>query len=236
MGLYMSNSRYNEEEKIYLNYFYPFNENKQPVLKNKLNIKNQIELDIAESEIIAAMSPSRPKLTTFSLKEIQAIHKHLFMQVYDWSGEIRNYTTGRGEVSFARPETIESYYNSAIYKKLRNENYLIGTTRDHFVSRCAYFLNEFNAIHPFIDGNGRMTRIFLTDLAEKNKLKINIEHIKKDDWYKAMEVGFYTGNTELIEKEIKNCMKIAMSLELNEKMSINKTISKNKSEKQSLKL
>lgn len=225
MGLNMSNRRYDEEEKISLKYFYPYKDNEQPVLKNKLNIKDQTALDIAETNIISAVFSSRPKLNSFSLKEIQQTHKYLFMQIYDWGGKIRDYTTGRGKTSFARPEMIESYYNSVIFNKLKNENYLIGTNQDTFIKRCAYFLNEFNAVHPFIDGNGRMTRIFLTDLAEKSGYKLNTEFIKKDDWYKAMEVGFTTGNTELIENEIKKCFKISMSLTLQEQQLQNKTSS-----------
>lgn len=206
MGLNMSNRRYDEEEKISLRYFYSYKNDEQPVLKNKLNIQNQIDLEIAENKIVSAMYLSRPELNSFSLKEIQAVHKHLFGQIYAWGGKIRDYTTGRGKMSFARPEMIKSYYDREVYQKLKNENYLIGTPQDNFIKRCAYFINEFNAIHPFIDGNGRITRIFLIDLAKKNSHQFNTEHIKKEDWYSAMEIGFLTGNTELIQKEIKKCL------------------------------
>ncbi len=121
------------------------------------------------------------------------------------AGEIRNYTTGRGAAPFARPEMIEGFYNSEIHNKLKENNFLIGSDKKEFIEKAAFFINEFNAIHPFIDGNGRLTRILLEDLAQKSGHEININLINKDSWYKAMEIGFVTGETNLIQKEISKC-------------------------------
>lgn len=198
----MSNKRYEEENNIYLRYFYPYKKGEQPVLINKFGITDQKKLDLVENDIVISLMPTRPKLKQFSLMEIQKIHKYLFGKIYDWAGEIRNYTTGRAVIPFARPELISTFYESAILKNLKKENFLIGTNKSEFINRASFFINEFNAIHPFIDGNGRITRIFLQDLAEISKHKLDIQSITKDSWYNAMENGFLTGETKEIEKEI----------------------------------
>lgn len=205
----MSNRRYAEEEKIAERYFYPQSKDCSPVLINKLNIKEQILLEIEENNIINAMTASRPKLDTFSLNEIKAIHQHLFSPIYHWAGKLRDYTTGRAEIPFARPERIESFYQKQIFEKLKNDDYLIGSHQEEFIQKSAYFINEFNAIHPFVDGNGRLTRIFLSDLAEKSGHQINLKFIDKENWYKAMEIGFLNVDTTLIQQEIRKCINIA---------------------------
>ncbi|MDG6895712.1 Fic/DOC family protein [Volucribacter amazonae] len=159
----MSNSRYLAEEINASKYFYAgiF----PPVLKNKLNIKQAEELAKRENEIIMINFPLRPILTKFTLQEIQTVHYSLFRDIYDWAGKLRDYTTGRGNVPFARPEMIESFYHKQIFLALQQENYLQNCAKSKFIKKSAYFINEFNAIHPFIDGNERLTRIFLQDLA-----------------------------------------------------------------------
>lgn len=205
----MSNRRHLAEEKIFQKYFYPTDKDEMPVLVNKLGIVEQDKLDMAEAKITAALMPSRPKLNHFSLNEIKAIHKHLFHPIYAWAGNLRDYTTGRSEIPFARPELIERFYQKQIFEQLKKDDYLIGYGQTDFIKKSAYILNEFNAIHPFIDGNGRITRIILADLAEKAGYKINTEHITQENWYKAMEVGFLQVDTFLIEQEIAQCIKAA---------------------------
>lgn len=199
----MSNRRYCEEETKFHRYFDESIE--PPILLNKLGIKNHSELEKVENEITVSLAISRPKFDKFTLKEAKAIHKHLFGPLYKWAGKIRDYTTGRGATPFARPEMIESFYKTQIFDKLKLQSYLIGSSQDEFIRSTAYFINELNAIHPFIDGNGRITRIFLMDLAEKSDHIINTDFLKKETWYPAMEKGFLTGKTDLIEQEIYSC-------------------------------
>ncbi|MFC1098370.1 Fic/DOC family protein [Pasteurella multocida] len=202
----MSSRRYDEEEASYLSHVYPHKNGETPVLVNKLGIRDQAKLDVYESKIIVSLMPSRPKLVDFSLEEIKDVHHHLFKDIYPWAGELRNYTTGRAIIPFARPEMIESFYKKEIYDKLKKENYLQDCDQNEFSRRAAFFINEFNAIHPFIDGNGRLTRIFLEDLAEKNGYTININLINKENWYLAMENGFLTGEIDDLHKEIAACI------------------------------
>jgi len=137
------------------------------------------------------------------MKEMKDVHRHMLGSVYEWAGETRNYTTGRGAAPFAKPEYIESFVGTLI-KDLRKENFLKGTNKDPFAKRAAHYENELNAAHPFIDGNGRLPRLFLKDLASQAGYKLEIAALEKNDgaWYKAMEYGFVSGDSGLIAKEI----------------------------------
>ena len=193
-------TRSNQEQAIYSSLVYPGTE----VLRNKLGITNQTDLDNAEAEIVALCEPTRPTFKKFTLSEMQAAHKHLLGGLYDWAGQIRTYTTGRGAASFARPEYIESYFESAVLKPLQRENYLKGTGREQFTERSAHFANEANAVHPFVDGNGRITRLFLKDLALLAGFNLDIKRLEANNgaWYAAMKEGFEQGDATQLKNEI----------------------------------
>ena len=177
------------------------------VWKNKHGITEQGELSEAEASLFASRSMRRPRLRKFTLSEMCAIHKHIFGELYEWAGKLRSFTTSRGHDTFARPEFIESYFKSAVTQPLEQENYLIGTTRGEFARRAAYFVTEVNATHPFTDCNGRLTRIFLQDLALKAGHEIDIQRIasRKEVWYGVMRDAF-NGNARGLENEILSAM------------------------------
>lgn len=188
------------EQAIYDSLVYPGSE----VLRNKLGITHQALLNEAEAEIAGLCEPTRPTFQKFTLAEMQAVHKHLLGDLYDWAGKIRTYTTGRGAASFARPEYIESYFETQIHQPLQREKYLKGCAREPFAARAAHYASEVNAVHPFIDGNGRITRLFLQDLAAQAGYTLDIARLQANPgaWYEAMRVAFDRGDTSLLQQEI----------------------------------
>jgi cell filamentation protein len=192
------------EQAIYDSLVYPGSD----VLRNKHGITDQAELDRIEARAVSLREPTRPSFKKFTLAEMQAVHKHLLSGVYDWAGQLRTYTTGRSAASFARPEHIESYFESAVLKPLQREGYLKGSSPEQFAERGSYFASEINAVHPFIDGNGRTTRLFLKDLALQAGHQLDIVRMEanKGAWYQAMKEGFERGDTSNLKKEILNAL------------------------------
>lgn len=191
------------EAQTYDSLFYPDDGSRVPI--NKLGLKNWSDLEQAETTIILRKMQELPEeAQEISFKGLKALHKYLFEDVYDWAGKPRTYTTGRGEAAFARPEFIESEMER-IFKELIKENYLQNLDLNKFAERAAYYVNEINAVHPFIEGNGRTQRLFLTELVEKAGYEFSLEQaqITKDEWYKASEEGFYQSNdktTKIIKR------------------------------------
>ncbi len=94
----------------------------------------------------------------------KAIHRHLFRDLYSWAGKGRKYTTGRGSIPFAVPEHIGGWMQQE-FNALAGDGYLVGKSLDEFAVAAAKDVNEINAAHPFIDGNGRTQRFWLRMLA-----------------------------------------------------------------------
>ena len=132
-------------------YFYPGT----TVLKNKLGIKNENALTIAEKEITSIkllMLYNMPILDTFDFDNLCKIHRIIFSDIYEWAGNIR---TGdffsKGNSIFCRGQYIIKSANT-IFSDLAKENYLIGLNKQNFIERMAFYMGEINALHPFRDG------------------------------------------------------------------------------------
>lgn len=95
---------------------------------------------------------------------MQAIHRHLFGDIYPWAGQIRSVDISKGETRFASHEQIESYAPK-ITGPLAREQFLQNLDPQEFSERAGYYLGELNVLHPFREGNGRAIREFVGQLA-----------------------------------------------------------------------
>lgn len=162
----MSQQRSSREEAIYDRVMYPGPEPRVPV--NKLGIREWAALERKETEIVERRIKSGlpPEALELSYAGLKAMHRHMFQDIYQWAGEERTYTTGRNEaVPFAPPEHITSWMGKQ-FAQLAKDNYLRGLDAVAFAEKASAFVNEINAAHPFIEGNGRVQRLFLQRLAE----------------------------------------------------------------------
>lgn len=172
-------------------------------LKNKFGITNQKILEKAEA-ISAEVALSKGLSATaldISVNGLKQMHKELFGSVYDWAGEFRDYTTGRG-APFCVPQFIEPSLNK-IYKKV-NQEIQPNMEKETFVKSAAEFIGELNSIHPFIDGNGRTQRQSLDRLAIKAGYTINSEKLNRKEWYEAAKECHLTASYKGFEKIISN--------------------------------
>jgi cell filamentation protein len=119
------------------------------------------------------------KLSSFevgTIKGLQQIHEYLFGDLYDFAGKIRSKNISKGGFTFA----------SAIYllSGLAEIEKMPETTFEDIVKKYV----EMNIAHPFMEGNGRSTRIWLDLILKKNLKKcIDWEKINKQDYFNAME-------------------------------------------------
>ena len=150
-------------------------------MDNKLGITNQN--DLAREEKITKLKAlelfDSKKINDFEVgtfKGLSQIHKYLFEDVYSFAGEIRKVNIAKGNFRFASVLYLED-----ILKKIDN------MPHDNFDNIISKYV-EMNVAHPFREGNGRSTRIWL-DMILKNNLNkvVDWSKINKEDYLLAME-------------------------------------------------
>lgn len=101
------------------------------------------------------------------IKSLQQIHAYLFGGLYDFAGKIRTKTIAKGKTLFCLAEHLHNY--------LKIVEAMPETTFDEIVDKYV----EMNAAHPFMDGNGRSTRIWL-DMIFKKRMRVCVDWSKID--------------------------------------------------------
>jgi len=176
------------------------------VLENKLNITNQLELNKAEEKISKQKAKqlfesgeiNRVEVGTF--KGLAQIHAFLFGDIYDFAGRLRDVNIAKGNFRFAPlmylPQSLEN---------------IDAMPQDNFEKIIEKYV-EMNIAHPFREGNGRATRIWL-DLILKKELKqvIDWNAVDKEDYLSAME------RSVVKDVEIKQLLKTALTDKINDR-------------------
>ena len=118
---------------------------------------------------------------------LQQIHAFIFGGLYDFAGKIRTKTIAKGDTLFCLAEHLQNY--------LQTVEKMPETSFDEIVDKYV----EMNMAHPFMEGNGRSTRIWL-DLIFKKQLKICVDwsKINKKDYLDAM-IASHTDNARIRE-------------------------------------
>ena len=146
----------------------------------------------------------RPIRGKYDLKHLQAIHKYIFQDVYEWAGEIRKVDIAKGNM-FCNVRFLSSQA-AEIFGKLKEEDYLQGLEEDDFIRQLAYYFSEINALHPFREGNGRSQRQFIRCLALHNGYVVNFANASKEEMMKASEDSFLC-NYRAMEQLFKKCIR-----------------------------
>lgn len=150
------------------------------VLKNKLGIIDSHDsLNYAEGKItlneLIINQEKILKLDALQPSSLFKIHEIIFDKVFDWAGKPRTVSISKEGFRFANPQFINSLMNELFNKPMKTFSDII------------FVYNELNIIHPFRDGNGRATRVWL-NLALQQVLNKNIafDEISRKQYLDAM--------------------------------------------------
>jgi cell filamentation protein len=171
------------------------------VLTNKAGITDQDLLDEYEGDFTAIRHlelMQNPVEGAFDLAHLCKIHQHLFQDVYDWAGEIRSVDIIRGDSRFCNVRQIRSYSNT-LFSALAGEKYLLNLEPEVFASRLAHYLSEINAIHPFREGNGRVQRLFISQVAKHAGYALDFSALDQAALYPVMQASFLGNERPLSE-------------------------------------
>jgi cell filamentation protein len=144
----------------------PYLDLQSGVLRNRLGITDakqlrQVEAELTASRIYDVIRDAIPG--RYDLTHLRAFHRHIFQDLYDWAGELRTVSIGRGRL-FSLPQHLEADADE-LFSWLARSEHLRGRDRDTFVDDLTELFADLNALHPFRDGNGRTQRAFLGQLA-----------------------------------------------------------------------
>jgi cell filamentation protein len=175
-------------------------------LENKLNITHQVELAKAEEKISKQKAKqlfdsgdiTKVEVGTFS--GLSYIHAYLFEDIYDFAGKIREVNIAKGNFRFAPLMYLEV--------SLKHIDTMPQSNFDEIIEKYV----EMNIAHPFREGNGRATRIWL-DLILKTEIKqvVDWNCVDKDEYLSAMQ------RSVVKDVEIKVLLKQALTDKINDR-------------------
>jgi cell filamentation protein len=175
-------------------------------LKNKFGITDSAELarveeKISKTKAIALFESGA--LDTFEVgtfKGLSAIHKYLFDEIYDFAGKIRTVNIAKGNFRFAPVMYLEA--------ALEHVGEMPQKTFDEIIEKYV----EMNVAHPFREGNGRSTRIWLDAILKKElHFVVDWSRVDKEDYLLAME------RSPIKDTEIKVLLKNALTDQVNDR-------------------
>lgn len=173
-------------------------------LENKLGIDNSAELARDEERISKIKAVEMFETGFFNnldagkFSSLSQIHKYLFEDIYPFAGEIRKENIAKGNFRFAPVMYLKN--------SLEYIDNMPQSTFDEIIDKYA----EMNVAHPFREGNGRSTRIWL-DLILKKELGVVVDwsRVNKEDYLLAME------RSPVKTVEIKQLLKNALTDDIN---------------------
>ena len=183
------------------------------MLENKLNITNQQEL-AREEERITKLKALKlfdtneiENIEVGTYKGLSKIHKFLFEDIYSFAGKIRKENIAKGNFRFASCMYLED-----VLKKI---DYMPQTSFEDIVKKYV----EMNIAHPFREGNGRSTRIWLDMILKKELNKVvDWSKVDKEDYLLAME------RSPVKDTEIRLLLQNALTDKVNDRLMFMKGV------------
>ena len=175
-------------------------------LENKMGITDSTELARVEEKISKKKALELFELgllDTFEVgtfKGLSAIHRYLFDEIYDFAGKLRTVNIAKSGFRFAPVMYLEA--------ALANIEKMPQSTFDEIIEKYV----EMNVAHPFREGNGRSTRIWLDAILKKELRQVlDWSKVDKDDYLLAME------RSPVKDVEIKTLLHAALTDKINDR-------------------
>lgn len=176
------------------------------ILENKLGINDQIELVRAEEKISKQKarqlfdSGDISKVAVGQFAGLAYIHTYLFEDIYAFSGKVRDVNIAKGDFRFAPVMYLEA--------ALKHIDTMPQSTFEQIVEKYV----EMNVAHPFREGNGRATRIWLDLILKKEICQVvDWNRVNKEDYLSAMQ------RSPVKDLEIKSLLKQALTDQINDR-------------------
>lgn len=164
------------------------------VLRNLLELRDSSQLESTERALVMRRSEQlyagNVEISrTFDGQHLQAIHRHLFAEIYAWAGEYRTVDFSKRVVS---DDPLRPYLpHQGIERWLTEMGAAVRDIpwseldRDNMVTEISEIHTYLNYSHPFREGNGRTARIFLEHLVEETAFRLDFDRVNPKAWNEA---------------------------------------------------
>lgn len=154
------------------------------VLRNKLDLHDADQLDYHERELVVQRIRQGAPTGKFDLPHLQAIHRHLFQDVYDWAGEVRTLNISKGGSDFLHYGRI-GFGMEQVRQEAQSFIGLRRPAKAAVATQLAKVIGDLNFVHPFREGNGRTQLQFARQLAEKAGHRLDLTRLNGPAWIEA---------------------------------------------------
>jgi len=159
------------------------NQDQLNLLEHRLSIIRYVELRHPKSDAPVPRIPAPGLPAAFDERYLRQMHGFLFQDVYPWAGSTRadRYYQGSKDapggsgyyMSYAHYHQI-SHDLAAVSGQMQQENNLRGLDKEQFVKRAAYYLDHFNHVHSFAEGNGRTVQAVFFEVGRQAGYKFDL--------------------------------------------------------------
>jgi cell filamentation protein len=162
-------------------------------LRNKLDIKNPFELPVAEYRLRAVRQTEIDSgevdiPRTYDKEHLQAIHRHLLQDVYDWAGDFRNVDITKRGHTFVPAELLDKWTDK-VSAKISDKDWST-MSREEFVQSIAEVYSYQNLTHPFREGNGAAGKVYINHVSEMSPYRLDFDRVEKDEWNAASSASY----------------------------------------------
>jgi len=183
------------------------------VLKNLLNITEVEDINDVETALLLKLyehlfEDNNQLDGNFDIKTISEWHRKWLGNVYQWAGELRVVNMGKGGFEFASALQISFLLKEFNKNLLNRSGELENLDTEELVEYLAKVHVEFILIHPFREGNGRLSRLLLDVLAYKagyQTLDYSLWDENKDFYFRSIQAGVI-GNFQHIKRLVKDVL------------------------------
>ena len=191
--------------------FQPGSHNK--VLKNKLGITSESDMADAENTLLLKLYEYifEPEFNIESMvfEDMKVWHRKWLAPIYDWAGELRTVDLSKGGFRFAAAQFLTNQIPSFEQMSLASFNHLNSLNLESLIRLLAESHVEFVLIHPFREGNGRLSRLLMDVMVTKagfGPLDYSLWDENKTFYFKAIQAGV-AGDYQHMKRLVRDILK-----------------------------
>ena len=161
------------------------------VLRNRLDLRDDRALDEAERLLVTQRVRSGIPTGHFDQRHIQAIHRHLFQDIYAWAGKLRTLNMSKGTSNFLECTRIPTGL-ADVHRQVAAAGHMRDITRPDLARHLAQLIGDLNFVHPFREGNGRTQLQYARLLADRAGQVLNLSALSGQAWLAASQAAIDT--------------------------------------------